>query len=70
MANEKTEKKEVAAPAAEPQQAAPAEVFIETDRVITDPNSPDAVQVPEAGVGSSLTPLHGERKTPEESLAG
>lgn len=70
MANEKTEKKEPVVPVAEANQAAPAEVFIRTDRVITDPNAPDAVQVPEAGIGSSLTPLHGERKTPEESLAG
>jgi hypothetical protein len=34
------------------------EVHVNPDHVITDPNSPEAVQIPDAGRGSLDLPLH------------
>jgi hypothetical protein len=34
------------------------EVHVQTDRVITDPNDPLAVQVPDAGRGDARLPIH------------
>lgn len=52
------------------------ETSVATDRVITDPTAPDAVQVPDEGKGSLALPIHnlvdeetGEaRQTPNEAL--
>lgn len=33
-------------------------VHVQLDRVITDPSAPDAVQVPDAGKGSTALPAH------------
>jgi hypothetical protein len=49
------------------------ETHVVTDRVITDPSDPLAVQVPPEGRGNSLTPIGRTfvdgSETPEESLA-
>jgi hypothetical protein len=47
------------------------ETVVHTDRVITDPSSPEAVQIPDAGRGDARLPIHqlGE-PTPEQVFAG
>ena len=35
------------------------ETFVSMDQVITDPHSPQAVQMPDAGIGSTDLPIHG-----------
>lgn len=46
------------------------ETFVALDRVITDPHSPEAVQIPDAGRGSLDLPIHGlARPTVEEVFA-
>jgi hypothetical protein len=49
------------------------ETRVHTDRVITDPNDPLAVQVPEAGRGNALTPIAqtyaDNPETPEAAIA-
>jgi hypothetical protein len=48
-----------ASPPREPAKTVPVyEVFVKTDEVITDPNDPRAVQVPDAGRGDALLPIH------------
>lgn len=43
---------------ADPKKVAEHEVVVHTDKVITDPSSPEAVQVPDAGRGSLDLPIH------------
>lgn len=46
------------------------ETFVQTDRVILDPNSPEAVQIPDAGRGKTDLPIHGlSNPRPEEVFA-
>lgn len=48
----------------EASKVAVQETFVAMDRVITDPSSPEAVQIPDAGRGSLGLPIHslsGER---------
>lgn len=45
-------------PAVDPTKVNVYEVSVTTDTVITDPNSPLAVQVPDAGRGDLLLPIH------------
>lgn len=46
------------------------EVAVATDKVITDPSSPEAVQIPDAGRGSLDLPIHAlANGTPEEVFA-
>lgn len=57
------QKDEVAAQVAQPRESDPAtvavhEVSVQTDEVITDPSSPLAVQVPDAGRGTLDLPIH------------
>lgn len=55
----KDDAKVPAAPKPEPVKTVPVyEVHVATDEVITDPNDPRAVQVPDAGRGSALLPIH------------
>lgn len=54
---------EVAAQVVQPRESDPStvsvhEVVVVTDEVITDPSSPLAVQVPDAGRGDSSLPIH------------
>lgn len=59
-----------------PREAEPAEVpvyetSIAVDKVITDPSSPEAVQIPDAGRGSLDLPIHRlANGTPEQQLSG
>lgn len=47
------------------------ETNVKLDRVITDPSSPEAVQIPDAGRGSLDLPIHGlDAPTPEQALSG
>lgn len=46
------------APSVVAETVAVHEVAVATDKVITDPNSPEAVQVPDAGRGSLDLPIH------------
>ena len=46
------------APAKPVDTVAVNEVAIQLDRVITDPNSPEAVQIPDAGRGDASLPIH------------
>lgn len=47
------------------------ETVVHTDRVITDPSSPEAVQIPDAGRGNASLPIHGlGNPTPEQVFAG
>lgn len=46
------------APAKVVKQQPVHEVYVELDRVITDPNSPEAVQIPDAGRGDASLPAH------------
>jgi hypothetical protein len=45
-------------PSVDPTKVNVFEVAVTTDEVITDPNSPLAVQVPDAGRGDLLLPIH------------
>lgn len=46
------------------------ETRVVTDKVITDPSSPEAVQVPDAGRGDASLPIHRLAEgTPEEVFA-
>ena len=45
-------------PAVDPTKVNVYEVAVTTDEVITDPNSPLAVQIPDAGRGDMLLPIH------------
>jgi hypothetical protein len=46
------------------------ETHVTTDRVITDPNSPEAVQIPDAGRGALDLPIHAlSNPSPEEVFA-
>lgn len=45
-------------PVAIPDKVNVFEVSVTTDEVITDPNSPLAVQIPDAGRGDLLLPIH------------
>ena len=46
------------------------EVYVTTDEIITDPSSPLAVQIPDAGRGSLDLPIHGlDQGTVEEVFA-
>jgi len=43
---------------------------VKLDRVVTDPSSPEAVQIPDAGRGFLSLPLHGlDAPTPEQFFA-
>lgn len=42
----------------DPKQVPVHETVVATDTVITDPSSPEAVQVPDAGRGSTDLPIH------------
>jgi hypothetical protein len=45
------------------------ETFVAMDRVITDPSSPEAVQIPDAGRGSLDLPIHALKgKTAEQQF--
>lgn len=45
------------------------EVSVQVDKVITDPSSPEAVQVPEEGRGSTDLPIHQlQEPSPEQAL--
>lgn len=47
-----------------------SETFVAMDRVITDPTSPEAVQIPDAGRGSMDLPIHDlQGPTPEQVFA-
>lgn len=48
----------VAKPEPAPKQVPVHETVVHTDTVITDPSSPEAVQVPDAGRGSLELPAH------------
>ena len=46
------------------------ETYVQTDKVVTDPHSPEAVQIPDAGRGSLDLPIHGlSRERPEDYFA-
>lgn len=46
------------------------ETSVKLDQVITDPSSPEAVQIPDAGFGSLVLPIHGlDAPTPEQFFA-
>lgn len=65
---------QVTGPAAEPvREVAVHETRVVTDKVITDPSDPLAVQVPPEGKGNALTPIgrtfEEGSKTPEEVFA-
>ena len=66
---------QVAAQVAQPREGAVDkvnvhEVYIAIDEVITDPSSPLAVQVPDAGRGSLSLPMHAlNGPTPEQVFA-
>ena len=68
-------KEEVPAQVA-PERAAPTEtvqvheVHVTTDKVITDPNDPLAVQIPDAGRGDASLPIHDlAGQSPEQVFA-
>lgn len=47
------------------------EVSVQLDRFVTDPSSPEAVQIPDAGRGSLELPIHAlDAGSPEDRLAG
>lgn len=55
---------------ADPKQVPVHETKVATDEVVTDPNSPEAVQVPDAGRGSLDLPIHRlGAGTPEDQFA-
>lgn len=57
-------------PAVAPDEVYVHETSIKLDRVITDPHSPEAVQIPDAGRGSLDLPIHGlSAPTVEEVFA-
>jgi hypothetical protein len=58
------------APAKVVEQQPVHEVYVDLDRVITDPNSPEAVQIPDAGRGDASLPAHVlANPSPEEVFA-
>lgn len=64
---------QVLGPASPAQTTVPVhEVYVTTDRVITDTSSPDAVQVPETTGEEALTPIakaYADGKTASEKIA-
>lgn len=59
-----------AAPEGTPTTSRVHETHVQTDTVILDPSSPEAVQIPDAGIGSLDLPIHAlSNPSPEEVFA-